>query len=129
MLHKDFEKSSVKSDDDYKESMVLFEVISYPYTEALENLLQYSKASDTKYFVLTGSAGNGKTNLLCSISELLINLKEAVVFLNSRDIHGDIWEFICYQLNLPLKRVRKNIVVDPKSACYNKLINDKIFSR
>ena len=46
-LHKDFEKSSVKSDDDYKESMVLFEVISYPYTEALENLLQYSKASDT----------------------------------------------------------------------------------
>lgn len=106
-LHKDFEKSSVKSDDDYKESMVLFEVISYPYTEALENLLQYSKASDTKYFVLTGSAGNGKTNLLCSISELLINLKEAVVFLNSRDIHGDIWEFICYQLKLPLKRVRK----------------------
>ena len=106
-LHKDFEKSSVKSDDDYKESMVLFEVISYPYTEALENLLQYSKASDTKYFVLTGSAGNGKTNLLCSISELLINLKEAVVFLNSRDIHGDIWEFICYQLKLPLKHVRK----------------------
>lgn len=28
----------------------------------------------------TGSAGNGKTNLLCSISELLVNLKQTTIF-------------------------------------------------
>lgn len=100
-LHDNFRKSDVEFKSDYKESQVLFEILHYPYTEALGSLVQYCKAANGKYLILTGSAGNGKTNLLCSISELLINLKEAAIFLNSRDIEGDILEFLFNELGLP----------------------------
>lgn len=100
-LHDNFRKSDVEFKSDYKESQVLFEILHYPYTEALGSLVQYCKAANGKYLILTGSAGNGKTNLLCSISELLINLKEATIFLNSRDIEGDILNFLFSELGLP----------------------------
>lgn len=100
-LHDNFRKSDVEFKSDYKESQVLFEILHYPYTEALGSLVQYCKAANGKYLILTGSAGNGKTNLLCSISELLINLKEATIFLNSRDIEGDILDFLFSELGLP----------------------------
>lgn len=64
---------------EYKESQFLFEILHYPYTDMLGYLHRCSKAANSKYFILTGSAGNGKTNLLCSISELLISLKETVI--------------------------------------------------
>ena len=100
-LHNNFRNSNVKFKSAYKESQVLFEIIQYPYTEILESLLQYSKAINEDYLVLTGSAGNGKTNLLCSISELLVNLKEATIFLNARDIEDDILDFVFNELGLP----------------------------
>ncbi len=100
-MHDNFRKSDVEFKADYKESQVLFEILHYPYTEALGSLVQYCKAVNGKYLILTGSAGNGKTNLLCSISELLINLKEATIFLNSRDIEGDILDFLFSELGLP----------------------------
>ena len=100
-LHDNFRKSDVEFKSDYKESQVLFEILHYPYTEALGSLVQYCKAANGKYLILTGSAGNGKTNLLCSISELLINLREATIFLNSRDIEGDILDFLFSELGLP----------------------------
>ena len=100
-LHNNFNRSNVEFKSDYKESQVLFELLHYPYTEALGDVHQCSKATNRKYFILTGSAGNGKTNLLCSISELLIKLKEAIVFLNARDIEGDVLSFLFCELKLP----------------------------
>lgn len=100
-FHNNFSKLDVEFKPEYKESQVLFEILHYPYTDILGYLHRYSKAANSKYFILTGSAGNGKTNLLCSISELLISLKEAVVFLNARDIEGDVLEFLFYKLKLP----------------------------
>ena len=100
-LHSSFRKSGVEFKADYKESQALFEILHYPYTEVMGSLVQYCKAANGKYLILTGSAGNGKTNLLCSISELLINLKEATIFLNSRDIEGDVLDFIFSELELP----------------------------
>ncbi len=100
-LHNNFSRSNVEFKSDYKESQVLFEILHYPYTDTLGDVYQCSKAANRKYFILTGSAGNGKTNLLCSISELLINLKEAIVFLNARDIEGDVLSFLLCELKLP----------------------------
>ncbi len=109
-LHNNFNRSNVEFKSDYKESQVLFELLHYPYTEALGDVRQCSKATNRKYFILTGSAGNGKTNLLCSISELLINLKEAIIFLNARDIEGDVLPFLFCELNLPeIYKKYKNI--------------------
>lgn len=100
-LHNRLSKGKVAFRPDYEQSRYLFEIIYMPYTDVLEDLQKYSKAAKEKYLVLTGSAGNGKTNLLCSISELLIKLKEAVIFLNSRDIEGDVLEFLFNELELP----------------------------
>lgn len=100
-LHNNFSRSNVEFKSDYKESQALFEIMHYPYTDTLGYVHQCSKAANRKYFILTGSAGNGKTNLLCSISELLINLKEAIIFLNARDIEGDVLEFLFFELKLP----------------------------
>lgn len=100
-FHNNFSQLDVEFKPEYKESQFLFEILHYPYTDILGYLHRCSKAANSKYFILTGSAGNGKTNLLCSISELLISLKEAVVFLNARDIEGDVIEFLFYKLKLP----------------------------
>lgn len=113
ILHDNFRKSTVEFESDYKESQVLFEILYYPYTEVLDYIYKCSEAANRKYFILTGSAGNGKTNLLCSISELLINLKETAVFLNSRDIKGDILDFLFSELQLPdLYKKHKNFYLN-----------------
>lgn len=109
-LHNNFSRSNVEFKSDYKESQVLFEILHYPYTDTLGYVQQCSTAANRKYFILTGSAGNGKTNLLCSISELLINLKEAIIFFNARDIEGDVLSFLFCELNLPeIYKKYKNI--------------------
>lgn len=109
-LHNNFSRSNVEFKSDYKESQVLFEILHYPYTDTLGYVGQCSTAANRKYFILTGSAGNGKTNLLCSISELLINLKEAIIFFNARDIEGDVLSFLFCELNLPeIYKKYKNI--------------------
>lgn len=109
-LHNNFSRANVEFKSDYKESQVLFEILHYPYTDLLGYVQQCSTAANRKYFILTGSAGNGKTNLLCSISELLINLKKPVVFLNARDIEGDVLSFLLCELNVPeIYRKYKNI--------------------
>ena len=83
-FHNNFQNSDIEFKQDYKESQILFEIIQHPYNEMLRSLLQYSRGANGKYLILTGSAGNGKTNLLCSISELLVNLKQTTIFLNAR---------------------------------------------
>ena len=67
----------------------------------LELLQKYALAANSRYCVLTGSAGNGKTNLLCSISELIIRTKQSVVFINSRDVESDLLEYYFNALKVP----------------------------
>lgn len=100
-LHNGYRDRKEKLRDDFKESQYLFEITYHPYSEKLDKLKKYIDAACSRYFILTGSAGNGKTNLLCSISELLINLKEAVIFLNSRDMNKEGMTFLFNELNLP----------------------------
>ncbi|TQI66292.1 ATP-binding protein [Clostridium sp. KNHs216] len=100
-LHNRFRHAKEELRPDYSQSQYLFEINYSTYMETLEALQQYIEAANGRYLILTGSAGNGKTNLLCSISELLIKLKEAVVLLNSRDIEGDVLGFLFNELKLP----------------------------
>lgn len=97
-FHNCFIERKINFKSDYKESQFIFEMLHYSYISILRKLYKYSKAANSKYFILTGSAGNGKTNLLCSISELLININEYVIFLNAKDIDGDILDFIFHKL-------------------------------
>lgn len=99
--HERFSRREIKLKKEFTESEILFEIIHYPYTEALTELQYFVKAANSNYIVLTGSAGNGKTNLLCSIAELAIKLKQPVLFLNSRDVDKDIDDYIIEKLKAP----------------------------
>lgn len=98
--HMKLRKRTVQLKPEYKESCVLFEINQYSYSEALDELKNKAEAAKSAYFILTGSAGNGKTNLFCSISELAINLGHTVMLLNARDVTGDIAEYLLKGLNV-----------------------------
>ena len=98
--HQRLQKRKVRFQEEYAESLFLLEYLSWPYMEALEELQNYAYAANRNYLVLTGSAGNGKTNLLCSIAELAIKLDYSVLFLNSRDIKGEIVNYVLSCLNV-----------------------------
>ena len=67
---------------------------------SLRRLEKFSESSLAKYLILTGSAGNGKTNLLCSISELIMSLKNPVVFVTGREIEGTPKQYIFNKFDL-----------------------------
>lgn len=50
--------------EEYEATAYLFEVYGYRYIEILEKLLVRAEFVRRSYIVITGSAGNGKTNLL-----------------------------------------------------------------
>ena len=49
-----------------------------------------------------GSAGNGKTNLLCSLVETIINNNTPCLFINSRDVDCECYDYVINEL-LPKK--------------------------
>ena len=120
--HQRLQNRKVRFQEAYAESLVQFEYLSWPYTDALGEIQNYAYAANRKYLVLTGSAGNGKTNLLCSISELAVKLGHSVLFLNSRDIKGDIDNYILSCLNVyePLTKFKPIFFWLVNSALYLK---------
>lgn len=98
--HLKLQKHKIKFKEGYAESLPLFEIVSWPYEKALGEIQTYARAINRNYAVITGSAGNGKTNLLCSIAELAAKLGHAVLFLNARDIKGDIFVYILNSLSV-----------------------------
>lgn len=102
-FHDDIEENrdKYKFRASYEESKDLFVLIRSPYKDALEPLQRKAECIDKRYIVLTGSAGNGKTNLLCSIVQLLIKLKQPVLFLNAKEIKGRLSDYIAEELKIP----------------------------
>lgn len=89
-LHKSLRLRKYEFKADYSESKALFEICYYSYDSALNKLAKFTQSAMSRYLILTGSAGNGKTNLLCSISELIMKLKQAVVFITAREIKSNL---------------------------------------
>lgn len=91
----------------YQDSMVIFRIYSNKYDEILLQLRKKAEYIKNNYVILSGSAGNGKTNLLCSFSELLFSLKYPCVFMNAKEVDNDIERYFEEQLNF-LKLVEKH---------------------
>ncbi|MEE3461717.1 MAG: hypothetical protein VZR00_07525 [Lachnospiraceae bacterium] len=102
-FHSDFEirGNKFQFSSAYEDSKPLFEIIRSPYQYTLEALRKKASCINQRYIVLTGGAGNGKTNLLCSMVQLLNNLKQPVLFLNARDIAGELPDYIGKELRIP----------------------------
>lgn len=63
--------------------------------------LSLVEAAQSKAIMVVGAAGNGKTNLLCSFSELVIALKNPCIFIESRSIKKSCVVFFKDYLEIP----------------------------
>lgn len=93
---------------------------TYNYTYIIEQLQELSAMISRKNIVLIGSAGNGKTSLLCRMSEILIANKIPCMLINSRDIKEDCADYIIKKL--PLAKVLQG-----KAGIYLRLVSILLF--
>ncbi len=100
-LHNSLRQRKYEFKNNYSESQALFEICFYPYDEALNKIEKYTQSAMSRYLILNGSAGNGKTNLLCSISELIMKLKQAVAFITAREINTGLEQYLLDCLRVP----------------------------
>lgn len=83
--------------------------LAYDYSKSINLLLENCDMITHKAVLLVGSAGNGKTNLLCKLSEVAIKSKIPVMLINSRDIDDNCTDYILN--NLPLLKKLKGFSV------------------
>ncbi len=74
--------------------------ITYSCVRVISELLDNVTKIKSKNLMLIGSAGNGKTNLLCRATELLIKNKYPCLLINSRDVDETVKEHIIKTLPL-----------------------------
>ena len=68
----------------------------------LSTLYMRCELLKTKNLIVIGSAGNGKTNLLCNLVEIIINNKVPCLFINSKDVDCGCFEYVVKKI-LPRK--------------------------
>lgn len=72
--------------------------LSYDYLKITEHMLKICTMIEKQSVVIVGSAGNGKTNIMCRLSEFAIANKIPVLLINARDINQNCVEYIYQQL-------------------------------
>lgn len=77
---------------------------TYYYVGAIRYLQDLMSMISEKNVILVGSAGNGKTSLLCRMSEIIIANKMPCILINARDIKEDCTSYVMGKL--PLSRIR-----------------------
>lgn len=77
-----------------------FYIREYTYFIPAKLSMLYTRCEllKAKNLIIVGSAGNGKTNLLCSLVENLINNNMPCLFINSRDIDCDCFDYVVSKL-------------------------------
>lgn len=78
----------------------LAQSLSYDCINVTSELLSYCSKIENKNIIVVGSAGNGKTSLLCRATETAIKNKYPCLLLNSKDIDKNTVNFILDQLPL-----------------------------
>ena len=83
-------KRELVCNPDYMNTNMLYECFGSGYSRSIDNIEKMASYLDSKYLVITGTAGNGKSMMLCSVADLLLSKKETVFFLNARDIKENL---------------------------------------
>lgn len=83
-------KRELVCNPDYMNTNMLYECFGSGYSRSIDNIEKMASYLDSKYLVITGTAGNGKSMMLCSVADLLLSKKETVLFLNARDIKENL---------------------------------------
>ena len=75
--------------------------LSFDCINAMEQLLSYCDKIEGKNMIVVGSAGNGKTSLLCRATEMAIKNRYPCLMVNSRDVeNNNVIEYILEKLPL-----------------------------
>ena len=82
---------------------------TYKHVYAVKHLQDLCTIMSQKNVILVGSAGNGKTNLLCRMAEVAVANKMPCLLVNSRDIKEDCTEYITKKL--PILPKLRNITL------------------
>ena len=93
---------------------------TYNHGYAIEHMQDLCAMMQQKNVILVGSAGNGKTNLLCRAAEVAVANRIPCLLLNSRDIKDDCTEYITKKL-LPIVKLQAMLPL------YLKLISLPLF--
>jgi len=94
-------ESSKYFKEDVGDLSYFIERMSYSVNELLQNINKLVTMCRTNYILAIGNAGNGKTNLLCNYSETVIKYKRPCIFIDAKEIKGNIEEFISDEFNIP----------------------------
>lgn len=78
----------------FGESIWLVTNSTYLHKYTIENLRKLCALIEQKNVVLVGSAGNGKTSLLCRMAEIIIANKMPCILINARDIRGNCADYV-----------------------------------
>jgi len=97
---KKIEHRELVCNPDYKNTNMKYECFGGSYTRSIERIDKMSSFLGTDYMIVTGTAGNGKSMMLCSIAEQLVKRREAVLFLNARDIKEGLLSYLANQFGL-----------------------------
>lgn len=89
---------------------------TYSHIYLVEHLKELCVMVKEKNIVLVGSAGNGKTNSICRLSEIIMANKMPCLLINARDIHENCFEYI-------LKRLPLNKSLQKGSELYLHLVS------
>ncbi len=87
-----------KAEDDNREAFFHMRQLIYYRTDALKQCELLIDLIKAKNLIVIGSAGNGKTNLLCRLSEILIKIKLPCLLINARDINTNCSDYIVNKL-------------------------------
>lgn len=85
----------------------IFFIREYTYFIPAKLSLLYTRCEllKARNIIIVGSAGNGKTNLLCNLVENVIKNNAPCLFINSRDVECDCFDYVINKL-VPEKLLR-----------------------
>ena len=83
---------------------------SYFLRKNVEKVLKLCESATSKSIMIVGTAGNGKTNLLCSFADLVMRNGNLCMFIEARKVRGDCTDFF--------NRKLKTIWGFPKEVSY-----------
>lgn len=91
-------ESSEENRQKYGESFFFLRGSLYHTPKKLKILFDQCEVSKSKAMVVVGSAGNGKTNLLCKTVETIMANNQPCLFINARSINRNCYEYLASQL-------------------------------
>lgn len=94
---KKIDNREIVCNPDFKNTNMLYECYG-GYTSKIKKIEKMASYLDSNYMVITGTAGNGKSMMLCSVAEQLVRGNESVLFLNARDIEENFISFLNKQV-------------------------------